>query len=139
MKKLSLLTLLFLIFSCASIEEMNTNLSYLNGMKIDKAISIMGIGPPTSSVILENTKIYIWESTDKTNVPIGGYNYGYDNSGNYVQTWDPNQSSSSMTFKCKITIYTSSDFVIKSTSVEGDSIQCNEYDEQLKRITNYLN
>tara|TARA_B100000575_G_C22786263_1_gene465504 strand:+ start:210 stop:536 length:327 start_codon:yes stop_codon:yes gene_type:complete len=108
-------------------------------MKIDKAISIMGIGPPTSSVILENTKIYTWESIDKTNVPIGGYNYGYDNSGNYVQTWDPNQSSSSMTFKCKITIYTSSDFVIKSTSVEGDSIQCNEYDEQLKRITNYLN
>ena len=137
-KKFIIFFLLFLMIGCASIEEMNINASYLDDMKIDRAIKVLGMGPPSSSVILENQRIYVWESAGNMNIPMGGYNYGYDQFGYQVQTWDPNKSSANVPLKCKITIYTSIDFRITDTLVEGDGIQCGAYEKKLEEVAKYV-
>jgi hypothetical protein len=138
MRNILFTLMVFGLVGCASVQEMNANISYLNGMKIDRAIKILGIGDPTSFLELENRRVYVWQSSGNMNMPMGGYNYGTDQYGNAVTTWDPNQSSSQIPLKCKITINTTKDYIITNSFVEGDSIQCNAYDENLKRATSFL-
>lgn len=133
-----LLILPLLLVGCASVQEMNTNINYLTGMKIDRAIEILGFGDPTSSLELENKRVYVWESSGNINMPMGGYNYGTDQYGNAVTTWDANQSSTQIPTKCKITINTTKDYIITNSFVDGDSIRCNVYDENLKRAASFL-
>ena len=130
--------MLFGIFGCASVKEMNVNINSLTGMKIDRAITILGIGDPTSFLELENRRVYVWQSSSNMNMPMGGYNYGTDQFGNSVSTWDPNQSSSQIPLNCKITINTTKDYIIVNSFVEGDSIQCNTYDQKLKNTAAFL-
>ena len=69
---LALVLMVFGIVGCASVQEMNANISYLTGMKIERAIKILGIGDPTSSVELENRRVYVWQSSGNMNMPMGG-------------------------------------------------------------------
>jgi antitoxin component YwqK of YwqJK toxin-antitoxin module len=142
LKKLFSIILILSLFGCASIEDMNKNILYLNGMKIDKAISMLEIGQPTNYIELENSKIYIWESLQNISVPIGGYNqgsgYGPDGTVVSVSTWDPNKSSTNMSFKCKITIYTTNKYKITNSLVEGDSAQCNVFDKKIEEAAQYI-
>ena len=138
MKKIFLIFIVFGIIGCASVQEMNANLNSLYGMKIDRAITILGIGDPTNSIELENRRVYVWQSSGNMSLPMGGYNYGSDQYGNSVATWDPNQSSSQIPLNCKITINTTKDFVIIDSFVEGDGIQCNAYNARLKNAARFL-
>ena len=130
-RKIFLLFFLF-VFGCANIEEMNLNIANLHGYKISKAVEVLG--NPTNSVELEKRRIFTWVSSGTMNIPMGGYDYGSDAYGNPVSTWNPNQDNVEMPLGCKITIYTSKNFVIFSTVVKGDGIQCNAYDEKLKKL-----
>ena len=136
MKKLIPLILLTVLVGCANIEEMNKNLSYLKGVKIEDAIRVMNIGFPTNSITLENSITYIWDSSESLNVPIGGYSYGYDSLGNAVSVYNPNQTSMAIPINCKITIQTTKDFVITNAFAKGSAIQCNDFDEYLKTLPN---
>ena len=142
LKKIYSIILILSLYNCASIDEMNKNILYLNGMEIDKAISMLEIGQPTNFIDLQNRKIYIWESIQNISVPIGGYNQGYgygqDGSAVSVSTWNPNNTSTSMSFKCKITIYTTNKYKITNSLVEGDPAQCNVFDKQLEEVARHI-